>query len=117
MQTDEEMLERVLQNSGYPGNSLRHDHQQLACSSLVFMIGLPELSLMTPGSEETPSNRELAKIFTDGFVFASSFNIMFVKKSIMYYYLKTVSVVAFWMLCFELPTQSCATCPLFLIFL
>lgn len=67
MQTDEEMLERVLQNSGYPGNGLRHDHQQLACSSLVFMIGLPELSLMTLVSEETPS-KEGSQIFTDGFV-------------------------------------------------
>lgn len=53
VQTDEEMLERVLQNSGCPGNVLRHDHQQLACSSLVFMIGLAELSLMTPVSEGT----------------------------------------------------------------
>ena len=41
VQTDEEMQDRVLQNPGYPGNGLRHDHQQLACSSLVFMIGLP----------------------------------------------------------------------------
>lgn len=59
MQTDEEMLERVLQNSGYLGNGLRHDHQQLACSSLVFMIGLPELSLMTVVSEETVSKERL----------------------------------------------------------
>lgn len=59
MQTDEELLERVLQNSGYPGNGLRHDHQQLACSSLVFMIGLPELSLMTLVSEETVSKDRL----------------------------------------------------------
>jgi len=61
VQTDEEMLERVLQNSGYPGNGLRHDHQQLACSSLVFMIGLPELSLMTLVSEESPSLTGLNK--------------------------------------------------------
>lgn len=52
MQTDEETLERVLQNSGCPGNGLRHDRQQLACSSLVFMIGPAELGVMTRASKE-----------------------------------------------------------------
>lgn len=68
MQTDEEMLERVLQNPGYPGNGLRHDHQQLACSSLVFMIGLPELSLMTLVSEETLSKEGSQNISIDRFI-------------------------------------------------
>lgn len=74
MQTDEEMLERVLQNSGFPGNGLRHDHQQLACSSLVFMIGLPELSLMTLVSEESLSKRGLKK----NYEFIVLFSLVFV---------------------------------------
>lgn len=51
---DEEMVERVHQNLGYLGNGLRHDHQQLARSSLVFMMGLGELSLMTLVTENIP---------------------------------------------------------------
>lgn len=74
MQTDEEMLERVLQNSGCLGNGLRHDHQQLACSSLVFMIGLPELSLMTLVSEESLSKRGLKK----NYEFIVLFSLVFV---------------------------------------
>lgn len=41
-------------NSGCPGNGLRHNRQQLACSSLVFMIGPAELGVM---AEETPWKR------------------------------------------------------------
>lgn len=47
------MLKRVLQNSGCPGNRLRHDWQQLACSSLVFTIGPAEFRVMTRVTEET----------------------------------------------------------------
>ena len=84
MQTDEEMLERVLQNSGYPGNGLRHDHQQLACSSLVFMIGLPELSLMTLVSEESPSPKKAYKISIDGFILFLPLTFCLLNKSINY---------------------------------
>lgn len=95
MQTDEEMLERVLQNSGCPGNGLRHDHQQLACSSLVFMIGLPELSLMTLVSEESLSKRGLKKIYEFIVLFSLVFvvvvfffNILFTRLTINYSYLR-----------------------------
>lgn len=111
MQTDEEMLERVLQNSGYPGNGLRHDHQQLACSSLVFMIGLPELSLMTLVSEESPS-KEGSQNIHRLFYLVSSFNCIIIIISG-----HSLGVVACLMLCFELRIKSCAACPLFLIFL
>lgn len=113
MQTDEEMLERVLQNSGYPGNGLRHDHQQLACSSLVFMIGLPELSLMTLVSEETVSkdrfqDTQRQKVF---------YFILFMKWSIDYKYMKTKLGLWLLILCCELPERSCEACPLIFLFL
>lgn len=88
MQTDEEMLERVLQNSGYPGNGLRHDHQQLACSSLVFMIGLPELSLMTLVSEESPSSKRTHKVFIDGFILFPPLTFCLLNKLINYSYFR-----------------------------
>lgn len=115
MQTDEEMLERVLQNSGYPGNGLRHDHQQLACSSLVFMIGLPELSLMTLVSEEPPSN-EGSQNINRRFYFPFFLLTFCIGEKIILFE-DIVRVMAFLILCFELPIKSCAACPLFLIFL
>lgn len=68
VQTDEEMLERVLQNPGYPGNGLRHDRQQLACRTLVYMIGLPEFSLNGFCDLRLTIRKGHAKIFTDGFI-------------------------------------------------